>query len=142
MLIPRISKYMTPAPKTIRAEQTLEQAGDYMRKLRVRHLPVTKSGRPVGIISDRDISLALKFANFDALSMTVESILTPDPFITLPNEPINHATQHMNEKKYGCVLVMEQGLVVGIFTAIDALTAFANVFQTDNHAGAKNEKHT
>ena len=130
--IPKISQYMTPAPKTIRADQTLEQASDYMRKLRVRHLPVTKLGKPVGMLSDRDISLAMNFANLDALSMKVESALTPDPFITSPNEPISKVAEHMVQNKYGCVLVMEQGLLVGIFTTVDAMRALADVFRRES----------
>ncbi len=132
MPIPKISQYMTPAPKTIDADETLEKAGEYMRKLRVRHLPVTKNGKPIGMLSNRDISLAVSIANLDGLSMKVERFLTPNPYLTSPEEPINTVAEHMLEEKYGCVLVMEHGLLVGIFTTIDALRAIADIFRKES----------
>lgn len=130
--IPSISQYMTLAPKTIAYDQTLEEASEYMRKLHVRHLPVTKGGRPIGIVSDRDISLLLSFRDLGTLSMKVENALTPNPYFTTPNASLGKVAEHMANEKFGCVLVMEQNRLVGIFTTIDALKALADVFRFTN----------
>lgn len=129
---PRISQYMTPAPRTIGCEQTLEQASDYMKKLHVHHLPVTKSGKPVGIITYPDIKLALRVANLNALNMNVESVLTPDPFFTTPDGLISDVIVQMTDEKFGCILVMEFKKLVGIFTTADALHAFSDCFKQEN----------
>ncbi len=127
--IPRISEYMTPAPRTIDVDQTMEQASDYMRKLHVRHLPVLKGGQPIGIVTDRDINLARAFANHAPLNMKVEAALTPNPYITSPLEMVSVVVEQMVNEKFGCVLVMEYDKLVGIFTTIDALRALSDIFR-------------
>lgn len=121
----QIRDFMTLAPKTIGHDQTLEQASEFMRKLHVRHLPVLKAGKLIGVVTDRDINLVLTFANQEALSMPVEEALTPDPYFTSPEAQVNEVAAKMADKKYGCALVMDGSKVVGIFTAIDALKALS-----------------
>ena len=128
--IPSVQKYMTFVPKTIGFDQSLEQASDYMRKLHVRHLPVLKGGKLVGIVSDRDINMVLTFKDVDALALKVEEALTPDPYFTTPDAPLDQVAEHMFEKRYGCALVMDNGKLVGIFTAVDALRALTELLRT------------
>lgn len=112
--LPSVGQYMTLAPKTIAYDQTLEEASEYMRKLHVRHLPVIKGGRPIGIVSDRDINLVLAIRDLEGLSMNVECVLTPNPFFTTPEASLGEVALHMADEKFGCVLVMDQARLVGI----------------------------
>lgn len=125
-----IRKYMTLAPKVIGYDQTLGQASDYMRKLHVHHLPVSKAGKLIGVVSDRDINLALYFRSQDALQMTVSETLTEKPFFATSDMSVQEVAAQMISERYGCVLVMEHGRLVGIFTCIDALKALADSFKT------------
>ena len=129
MNIPCVRQYMTLVPKAITVGQSLGQASEYMRKLHVRHLPVLKAGNPVGVISDRDIHLAINFNELDALAMPVEVALTPDPFFTTPETPISEVAALMAERKFDWVLVMDRERLVGIFTAVDALRAVADILR-------------
>ncbi len=122
----KVRDYMTPAPKTIGHDQSMELASEYMRKLHVRHLPVLKAGKLVGVISERDINLVLTFANPEALKLPVEEALTPDPYVVSPDTPLREVVTYMADKKLGSALVAEGEKVVGIFTAIDALRALAD----------------
>ena len=47
--------YMTPAPLTITAQETVEDAVSRMVERRIRHLPVVEEGRVIGLISSRDV---------------------------------------------------------------------------------------
>ena len=125
-----VKKYMTAAPRTIGYDQTLEQASEYMRKLHVRHLPVLKAGKLIGVVSDRDINLVLTFAEEEALSLPVEEALTPDPFFTSTDAPLREVAAKMAEKKYGCALIVDGGSLVGIFTEVDAYRALAELLET------------
>ncbi len=128
--IPTVQKFMTYVPKSIGFDQTIAQASEFMRKLYLRHLPVLKGGKLVGILTDRDINLVLSFKDVDAEKMTVEEAYTPAPYFTSPTTPLNEVVAQMAEKKYGCALVVDNGKLVGIFTEVDAYKALAELLET------------
>jgi len=127
-LSPTIRQYMTPTPKSIAYDQSLADAKEYMRKLHVRHLPVVKGGKIVGIVSDRDIDLILTFQDVDALNAKVESVLVRDPAFIVPETAIEDGARLLLDGRFGCVLVIENTKLVGIFTVNNALEAFADLF--------------
>jgi len=47
-----------------------------------------------------------------------------------PDAPIDEVVQEMAGKKFGSAVVIDNGKVVGMFTATDALAAFAELLQT------------
>lgn len=57
----RLSEVMTPNPKSIDPEATVEEALRLMARLGVRHLPVVdrESGKLVGVVSVKDIEAAI-----------------------------------------------------------------------------------
>ena len=56
---PQILAFMTPFPFSIDVEAPLAEAHAFLRERRIRHLPVTREGVLAGILTDRDIKLAL-----------------------------------------------------------------------------------
>ncbi len=128
--IPIVQKYMTYVPKSIGYNQTIAQASDFMKMLKLRHLPVLKGGELVGLISDRDINLVLQFKDVDPNKLTVEDAYTADPYFTAPTTPLNEVVAHMAEKKYGCAIIVDNNKVVGIFTEIDAYKALSELLET------------
>jgi acetoin utilization protein AcuB len=101
-----------------------------MRKLHLRHLPVLKGGKLVGILTDRDINLVLSFKDVDPATMKVDEAYTPEPYFTTPGAPLNEVVAQMAEKKYGCALVVDNDKLVGIFTEVDAYKALAELLET------------
>jgi acetoin utilization protein AcuB len=128
--IPNVQKYMTYIPKSIGFDQPISQANDIMRKLHLRHLPVLKGGKLVGILTDRDIKLVMSFKDVDPTALKVEEACTPDPYITKPDAPLNEVVAIMAEKKYGCALIVDNEKLVGIFTETDAYKALAELLET------------
>lgn len=128
--IPNVQKYMTYVPKSIGFDRPLQQALDLMREMRVRHLPVLKAGKLVGILTDRDLNLVLQFKDVDPNVMTVEEAYTPDPYFTSPEAPLNEVVRVMAEKKYGCALVVDNQKLVGILTEVDVMRALAELLET------------
>lgn len=127
--IPKIEKYMTPMPHTINAEVTIKTAKEMMKKYGFRHLPVQQSNRLVGVITERDISLALSFK--DSSELSVEDVMTNDTYSVHPDAPLNEVVGEMAEKKYGCAVVQQgNGKVVGIFTTVDGMRAFGEVLES------------
>ena len=50
-----VSDYMTPAPEVLRPDSDLADAAHLMLELGVRHLPIMRGGRLVGVLSMRDV---------------------------------------------------------------------------------------
>jgi CBS domain-containing protein len=121
MQIPKIRELMTPSPRTIGESIPISTAKEYMSRDNIRHLPVLKAGRLVGIISDRDIKASESFRGSGKL--IVEEVMTFDPYTVLEDEPLDKVLLTMADKKYGCALVRPAGsqVVSGIFTDTDAL---------------------
>jgi len=120
--MPKIEKVMTPMPHTIGKTIPIAKALDMMRTHHIRHLPVQEGGKLVGLLTDRDVKLASSFAGAASGELTVEDAMTPDPHCVTPQAPLDEVAEVMAEHKYGCVIVQqENGKVVGIFTATDAL---------------------
>lgn len=115
-----IQKYMTPMPHTIGAKIPIQTARAIMREYGIRHLPVQEAGKLVGILSDRDVKLASGFT--DAHHLTVDEVMSQDPYTVSLNAPLNLVVAEMAEMKYGCAIIcQDNGKVAGIFTAVDAL---------------------
>ena len=120
---------MTPMPEIIAHDQTLEEAGNTMIRLAVRHLPVVRRGKLAGVISQRDIAVA------DALGKkgrkhTVEETMDTVPFTCGPDAHLHAVAAEMAERKIGSAIVVkvESPLeVVGVFTTVDACRALAEL---------------
>lgn len=131
--IPKVQKFMTYIPKSIDYSQTLASASETLRKLHIRHLPVLKDGKIVGVLSDRDIKFISGFKDIDPATLTVENAYTPNPYCTSPETPLNEVLAEMAENKYGCALVVDNEKLVGIFTEVDAFKAFSELLETRMH---------
>ena len=68
---PMIQKFMTVAPFSIEADQSMEIAIDLIAKYKIRHLPVMNEGKVVGLISDRDLKLASGIEGVDPKTVTM-----------------------------------------------------------------------
>jgi acetoin utilization protein AcuB len=124
--MPQVQKYMTSMPHTIGRDIPIKTALGMMREHHFRHLPVQDGGKLVGVLTDRDVKLASGFA--DEHGLTVEDVMTPEPFTVEPETPLNHVVSEMAEHKYGCAIVTQKnGKVVGILTAVDGLRILSDL---------------
>ncbi len=130
---PTIQKFMTTQPQSIESAESIKKALDRMSKVGVRHLPVTKNGKVVGIVSDRDLKLVLGFEEIDSAEVTVADVCHPKPYIVGPDALLHEVAEEMAEKRLGSAIVVQNGKLVGIFTTVDACRALAEVLQTRFH---------
>jgi CBS domain-containing protein len=64
----KVEEIMTPEPRTISEDESLEAVVDMMEQHRVKRLPVTRNGRVVGIISRANLMHALASLSRDTTS--------------------------------------------------------------------------
>lgn len=117
---------MTACPHTIGSDQTLATAHKVMRDEGLRHLPVLRGGKLVGVISQRDLYFLETIAGVDIDIDKVADAMTPDVYTVGPDERLRDVARVMAERKYGCAVVIEGGHVLGIFTVTDALRHLAD----------------
>jgi CBS domain-containing protein len=117
----RARDYMSSPAITIEEHESVACAQAIMRHLRIRHLPVTRNGALVGLVSERDIFLLLSLSGVQAEQERVEEAMTEMPFTVGPNEPLASVARAMALGKFGSAIVMEEGRVVGIITTVDLM---------------------
>ncbi len=127
-------------PITIHPEASFFEARSLIHDKGVRHLPVVdKEKRLVGIVTEGDIREAgpsdvamLSVKELTALlgTLKVSELMVPkEKVITIsPDTLIEEAIQLMHDHKIGCLPVVDQGKLYGIFTETDALAHFVDVF--------------
>lgn len=128
--IPSIQKYMTTSPHTIGEDQPMALAHKMMREHHIRHLPVLREAKIVGLVSDRDLNLVEALKDVDPHKVLVSEAMNQDPYVVSPDALLDEVVSTMAEKKYGSAVVTQHNKVVGIFTTVDACRAFADLLHT------------
>lgn len=129
---------MTPDVKTVSPDTTLAEALAVTRTHRIRHLPVMNAGRLVGLVTDRDLRLAMPPVWADThdelqqalRTRTVGEVMTTSIISTSPDLPVEEAGKLLYQNRIGCLPVLEDEQLVGILTETDLLRAFVELFGT------------
>jgi acetoin utilization protein AcuB len=117
-----IRERMMPLTHSIGDEQPMAEAARKMRAQKIRHLPVLRGGRLLGILSERDLALVESLPGVDPESVPVSQAMTEEPYSVSPETPLLDVLEQMAHNKYGAALVVENDKPMGIFTTVDALT--------------------
>lgn len=122
-----IEAVMTRQVLSISPDTTLREARDFMLAHGIRHLPVMDGVNLVGLLSDRDIKLALHIYREGAGDLTANDIANPLVYTVSPTTPLREVARTMADEKFGCAVVTDADLVVGIFTTVDACRALGRL---------------
>ena len=128
--IPSIQKYMTTSPHTIGEDQPMTVAHRMMREHHIRHLPVLRGAKIVGLVSDRDLNTVETLKDVDPHKVLVSEAMSQNPYLVSPDAPLDEVVSAMAENKYGSAVITQHDKVVGIFTTVDACRAFADLLHT------------
>ncbi len=123
-----IEEFTTPNPVTATESMSIEELRRLMREHGVRHLPVVRDGKVVGVVSDRDVRVAQGLSAEHSIQVCAADIMATDPVMVKASAPIEEVAYAMSDKKIGSVLVNEDnGEFLGIFTVTDALNALIEI---------------
>jgi acetoin utilization protein AcuB len=81
----------------------------------------------VGVVSERDLMMALGLAGVDPTRTPVAQAMSPAPRTLSPDSSLEWVAAAMAQQKIGSMVVVEQQRIVGIFTTIDALRALGEL---------------
>ncbi len=118
-----VGSCMTPSPHTIELTATLAEAKAMQRRHGIRHLPVVRDRRVVGVLTDQDIANVESLATTRGATIFVAEAMTPVPYCVPPSMPLSRVVDRMAREKYSCAIVSDDDgdRVLGVFTVIDAL---------------------
>jgi CBS domain-containing protein len=125
--MPAIKSVMTAFPFSVDVGASVDEAMDFMREHKIRHLPVTDNGQLAGMISDRDIKLILgpDFAYPSGSELRVREAMVRDAYVVDLDTRVDQVLVHMADHHLGSAIVTRKGKLAGVFTATDACRAFA-----------------
>lgn len=129
--IPQMVAVMTPFPYHIAADATLADAVAMMNEHNVRHLPVFDAGDIVGILSERDIERA-KIPGHplrEEIELRVGDLCTQRPYFVDVSDPLDRVLDTLVQKRIGSALVLKEGELAGVFTAVDACELLSRVLR-------------
>lgn len=123
-----VGDFMTRELVTVNEGDDLALAESMLRLGRIRHLPVVRDGRLVGLLTHRDLLRTAQGS--DRRTTTAADVMTRDPEAVRPDTSLVRAARLMLEKKFGCLPVVERdGKLVGIITESDFVRFAADVVQ-------------
>ncbi len=113
-----IRDVMTPYPTTVTPDDSIQNAARIMRDQDTGVVPVGDNGRPVGMITDRDI-VVRAVADGSQLSRPVREIVTSAVVTVTPETSTREAAQLMSEHQIRRLPVVENERLVGIVSLGD-----------------------
>jgi CBS domain-containing protein len=120
----KVKDLMTPAPRTCAPETNLAAAAALMLDADCGMLPVVSDGRLVGVVTDRDMYIALATRNQQASRVTVGEVVQA-PAITCSPEDDVHAALATMKRHLVRRLPVEGfgGTVLGVISMNDIVLA-------------------
>jgi acetoin utilization protein AcuB len=122
-----VGQFMTVQPCSVAADLALADALDRMEANNIRHLLVTRDSHLVGVISNRDVALAENLPGIKAKKLKVADAMSEHVYMCKASTPLEEVASEMEDHRYGCVVVLQDDLVVGIFTTTDAMRAIRTI---------------
>lgn len=123
---------MTPDPITASPEDSLEQIIGKMVEHRIREVPVVENDALIGILTDRDVKMALgpdaRHLDLDAidprqLEGAVDWFMTPGVETVEASATVRSAAVKVLSMRVGALPVVDEGDLVGILSITDLLRA-------------------
>lgn len=117
-----VSDVMSAPVLTTPADSTVAAVGERMQDAGVGSVIVVDQGRPVGILTERDM-VRVAAAGVTASAATVSEWMTADPDTVAPDSGVAEAYQRLSDKGYRHFPVVdEDGMLVGVVSLRDLLS--------------------
>lgn len=132
-----LSRFAQAKVITVAPGDALDKAIALMEEHQIHHLPVVDSGRPVGMISDRDLLIAVgwKLEVERSLDSRRRHVVGPrrvreimsQPVMTIdPDAEVHTAARLMAEGRFHALPLVRRDQIVGVVTCSDLLSLYSS----------------
>ena len=127
-----VKEYMTANPIILNPDEDVTKAFNLLLEKRVRQAPVVDKGELVGIVSDRDLRMAM-VQNLKINKLTVGFVMTKDPVTITEDCKMSDASKILGIGKFNAIPVIEEtGKLKGIISTTDIIKCFLDQTDEDN----------
>ena len=132
--MPALASVLTPFPYHIDSMASVDEARQVMKDHAIRHLVVMSEGDIYSVISDREIQHHAALYGVDKHSdLKVNDLCVNNAVVADINDPLDKVLEAMAEHHLGCIVILRDGELAGVFTSTDACTHFASFLQQVCH---------
>ena len=123
---PDLSHVFIKNPITLKPNSSLQEARELLLRNKIKRIVITKSKKPVGIVSEKDIARTLLFSgNKSMKSIEVQEMMKKNPATLKKTDSIYDCASLMKYKKIGSIVIVDdKGIAVGIITKTDLVSVF------------------
>lgn len=131
-----VSDWMTKKVFSVSPDDYLSDVLSLMKEKGIKHVPVIKSGKLKGIISDRDIkeyspskatSLDIYELHYILAKTKIKEIMTTGVITTTSDAPVEEAAMIMLDRSIGCLPVLDDDDLTGIISDKDIYRALVDI---------------
>jgi CBS domain-containing protein len=115
----KVEEIMTTNPRTVKVDDTVQDAAAVMRDNDIGDAIVVEDGQVTGIVTDRDIAVRAVAEGRDASSTEIHEIYTTGIEAIEPNASVDDALRTMREHDIRRLPVVKNGRPVGIISLGD-----------------------
>jgi CBS domain-containing protein len=126
----KIRDVMTPAVQCVSPDDNLVEAAGVMRDLDVGAVPVCEQGTPVGMLTDRDITVRAVAQGYDPAATKVREVMSSEVILVHEDDSVDSLVQLMERHQIRRVPVLTRderlaGIVSLGDLAVDANTSLS-----------------
>ncbi len=128
--IPIIRELMTRLPIELSSTATLVEAHTTMRDKDIHHLPILSGTKLLGVITFEEVEAAISKEGDAAKNLAVGDLCHRKAIKVAPTASVVDVVEKMLGQHREGVVVVDGGVVVGIFTVHDALRTLLAVYSS------------
>lgn len=117
-----VADVMTRDVVTLDVDDALIQVDDLLKRHHIRHVPVVRGRKLVGLVSHRDLirALARQPVGNGSQPLSVKDVMTREVEAVEPFASVREGIEKLLDRRFGCLPVVDgQGDLVGIVTESD-----------------------
>jgi len=135
-----VKECMTKDPVTCSPDEDVRVVFGRLTDLKIRQAPVLEGGKLIGIVTDRDLRMAvMETVSGQALTetvsgqaLTVRSVMTPKPVTVGEDAPLREAAALLGKNKFNALPVLSAaGELAGVLTTTDVLVGLVRALDAE-----------